>query len=117
MKGFLLFTVLTIFVALKSIGQTSDNYDYHPPLKIPLVLSSNFGELRPNHFHMGLDFKTYKKTGYNLYSIEEGYVLRIKVSTYGYGKVVYIYHPNAITSVYEHSKKIKGDVDSIVRFK
>lgn len=115
MKGFLLFTVLTIFVALKSIGQTSEHYDYHPPLKIPLVLSSNFGELRPNHFHMGLDFKTNNKTGYNLYSIEEGYVSRIKVSTYGYGKVVYIDHPNGITSVYAHCEEFKGEIDSIVR--
>lgn len=92
-----------------------EKYDFHPPLKIPLVLSSNFGELRPNHFHMGLDFKTNGRTGYNLYSIEDGYVSRIKVSPYGYGKVVYIDHPNGLTSVYAHCSEFKGKVDSIVR--
>ena len=56
---------------------------------------------------MGLDFKTNNKTGYNLYSIEEGYVSRIKVSTYGYGKVVYIDHPNGITSVYDLCEELK----------
>ncbi|MFK7786180.1 MAG: M23 family metallopeptidase, partial [Crocinitomicaceae bacterium] len=88
---------------------------YHPPLKIPLILSSNFGELRPNHFHMGVDFKTNGRIGYNLYSIADGFVSRIKVSPYGYGKVVYVDHPNGITSVYAHCSEFKGKVDSIVR--
>ncbi|MFT5858410.1 MAG: murein DD-endopeptidase MepM/ murein hydrolase activator NlpD [Flavobacteriaceae bacterium] len=88
---------------------------YHSPLKIPLILSSNFGELRPNHFHMGIDFKTNNKIGYSLYAIEEGFVSRIKVSPYGYGKVVYIDHPNGVTSVYAHCSEFKGQVDSIVR--
>ncbi len=95
-------------------GQSQKNYNYHPPLGIPLILASNFGELRPNHFHMGVDFKTKGKTGFNLYSIEEGYVSRIKVSPYGYGKVVYIDHPNGITSVYAHCSEFKGALDSLV---
>jgi hypothetical protein len=63
---------------------------------------------------MGLDFKTNLKTGYRIYSIEEGYVSRIKVSSYGYGKVVYIDHPNGITSVYAHCSEFKGEIDSLV---
>lgn len=109
-----LFIVFIVF-ATNSFGQETGDYDFHPPLKIPLILSSNFGELRPNHFHMGLDFKTNNKIGYNLYAIEEGYVSRIKVSTYGYGKVVYIDHPNGMTSVYAHCSDFKGAIDSIVR--
>ena len=98
-----------------TIYAQNGNYDYHPPLKIPLILASNFGELRPNHFHMGLDFKTNGKTGYNLYSVEEGYVSRIKISAYGYGKAVYIDHPNGVTSVYAHCSEFKGEIDSIVK--
>lgn len=98
-----------------SNAQTPGVKDYHPPLGIPLVLASNFGELRTNHFHMGLDFKTNSKTGYRLYSIDEGYVSRIKVSPYGYGKVIYIDHPDGITSVYAHCSEFKGAIDSIVR--
>jgi len=91
------------------------DHDFHAPLGIPLILSSNFGELRPNHFHMGLDFKTNNKIGYNLYSIEEGWVSRVKVSPYGYGRVVYVDHPNGLTSVYAHCSEFKGKLDSVVK--
>ena len=108
-----LFVFLTFSLCLNA--QTHEKHDYHPPLKIPLILASNFGELRPNHFHMGLDFKTNGKEGYNLYSIEDGFVSRIKVSTYGYGKALYIDHPNGITSVYAHCSEFKDQIDSLVR--
>lgn len=111
----LLSFALVLLLSESGYSQENNTYDFHPPLKIPLVLSSNFGELRPNHFHMGLDFKTNNKIGYNLYSIEEGYVSRVKVSTYGYGKVVYIDHPNGLTSVYAHCSEFKGALDSLVR--
>lgn len=88
---------------------------YHLPVGIDPILSSNFGELRPNHFHMGIDFKTNGKTGYNLYAVEEGYVSRIKASPYGYGNVIYIDHPNGVTSVYAHCMEFKGKIDSVVR--
>lgn len=104
-----------IFIQLSSFGQTIPEGGYHAPIGIPLILSSNFGELRPNHFHMGVDFKTNNRIGYNLHSIEKGFVSRIKVSPYGYGKVVYIDHPNGVTSVYAHCSEFKGKVDSIVR--
>lgn len=111
-----LFSTLFFFVFFLNINaQTEGIKDYHPPLAIPLILSSNFGELRTNHFHMGLDFKTNLKTGYRLYSIEDGYVSRVKVSPYGYGKVVYIDHPNGITSVYAHCSEFKGQIDSLVQ--
>ena len=114
MKYALPFLLFVLYSSTVTFSQDS-TYNYHSPLGIPLVLSSNFGELRPNHFHMGLDFKTNNKIGYNLYSIEEGFVSRIKVSPYGYGKVVYIDHPSGITSVYAHCSEFKGKVDSIVR--
>ncbi len=88
---------------------------YHPPLKIPLVLAGNFGELRPNHFHMGVDFKTQGKEGFELHAVEDGYVSRVKVSAFGYGKVVYIDHPDGKTSVYAHCSKFLGQLDSVVR--
>jgi len=109
--------IILVFSFLKSFlyAQLLEKHDYHPPLDIPLVLAANFGELRPNHFHMGLDFKTNGKEGYNLYSIEKGFVSRIKVSTHGYGKVIYIDHPNGVTSVYAHCSGFKGKIDSLVK--
>src|SRR5690606_39237333 len=113
-KSLLFFVLITSFFN-QLFAQNNAKFDYHPPLKIPLILSANFGELRPNHFHMGLDFKTNGKEGYNLYAIEEGFISRIKVSTFGYGKVIYIDHPNGVTSVYAHCSEFKGEIDSIVR--
>ena len=115
MIRFLLIFYFITLSTLTSFSQVKGSYDFHPPLKIPLILSSNFGELRPNHFHMGLDFKTNNKIGYNLYSIDDGYVSRIRVSAYGYGKVVYIDHPNGLTSVYAHCSEFKGAIDSLIR--
>lgn len=91
--------------------------NFHPPLLIPLNLAANFGELRPNHFHMGVDFKTNGKEGLPIYAIEDGYVARVKISPNGYGKVIYINHPNQITSVYAHCSKFVGSLDSLIQQK
>jgi hypothetical protein len=87
----------------------------HPPLNIPLLLSANFGELRPNHFHMGVDFKTNGKEGLSLFSVDSGYVARVKISPNGYGKVLYVNHPRGITSVYAHCSKFPLFLDSVIR--
>lgn len=110
---FLLF--LLVVSSFSGISQTNSPTNYTAPLDIPLVLAANFGELRPNHFHMGVDFKTNGVEGLNLHSIDNGYVSRVKVSPYGYGKVVYIDHPNGITSVYAHCSTFKGRLDSLVK--
>lgn len=113
------FSILLSFllvISTFSFGQNPQNQNYHPPLDIPLVLAANFGELRPNHFHMGVDFKTNGIEGLKLYAIEEGFVSRIKISPYGYGKAVYIDHPNGITSVYAHCSSLVGRLDSLTKF-
>ncbi|MGY8927212.1 MAG: M23 family metallopeptidase, partial [Flavobacteriales bacterium] len=110
------FFFFVFFCATLTINaQKAIKPNYHPPLKIPLILASNFGELRPNHFHMGIDIKTKGKTGFRLYSIEDGFVSRIKVSPFGYGNVIYIDHPNGITSVYAHCLEFNEAIDSIVK--
>jgi len=114
-KAFIFLSFLCVF-SFSYLGQKPENQRYHPPLDIPLVLAANFGELRPNHFHMGVDFKTNGVEGLKLYSIEEGFVSRIKISPYGYGKAVYIDHPNGITSVYAHCSSLVGRLDSLTKF-
>jgi hypothetical protein len=109
---------LLIFICLlpfSSFLQEKTTPKYHSPLGIPLVLAANFGELRPNHFHMGVDFKTNGVEGLPLYAIDEGHISRVKISPYGYGKVVYIDHPNGITSVYAHCSGFIGKLDSLVK--
>lgn len=89
--------------------------DFRPPMDIPLVLSGNFGELRTNHFHSGIDIKTQGVTGHKVFAIEGGYVSRIKVQTGGYGKALYLSHPGGYTSVYGHLEAYNDGISKYVR--
>ena len=92
---------------------SQNNYpqDYFQnPLDISLVLSGSFAELRSNHFHSGLDIKTQQKQGLKVYASAKGYVSRIKVDHLGYGKALYITHPNGYTTVYAHLKKFSEKI-------
>jgi len=107
-----------IFVFCSAIFAQKNNYpkDYfRSPLDIPMQLSGNFGELRPNHFHAGFDFRTMQKEGLNVYAAADGYVSRIKISTYGNGKAIYITHPNGYTSVYGHLQKAVGKIETFIK--
>lgn len=86
-----------------------------PPLKIPLSLAGNFGELRPNHFHSGIDIKTQGRTGLPVYSIADGYVSRISISPYGYGNALYLTHSGGITSVYGHLQDYSKFIRDFIR--
>ncbi len=86
-----------------------------PPMDIPMVLAGNFAELRNNHFHAGLDLKTQQREGIPIRSVADGYVSRIKVSPWGYGKVIYITHPNQTTTVYAHLQKFSGPIETFVK--
>ncbi len=89
--------------------------DFVSPLDIPLLLSGTFGELRSNHFHSGIDIKTQRKQGLKVYAIGDGYVSRIKVSLWGFGKALYITHPNGYTSVYAHLQKFAPEIEAYVK--
>ncbi len=107
----LFLTLLTLFVGFNSFSQDTipKNY-FRSPLGIPLFLAGNFGELRSNHFHGGLDMKTQGKEGFKIYAAADGFVSRVKVSPWGYGKTIYIDHPNGYTTVYAHLQRYKGDI-------
>ncbi|MFT6749046.1 MAG: hypothetical protein ACJAQ1_000976 [Flavobacterium sp.] len=110
-------SICLILITFSSLSQTNIPEDYfRSPLDIPMQLSGNFGEMRPNHFHAGFDFKTQQTEGLNVYAVADGYISRIKISTYGYGKAIYITHPNGYTSVYGHLQRGVGFIqDKIVQ--
>lgn len=94
---------LQIIVLLFLIVHTGGYAQYAEPLKIAPNLSANFGELRNNHFHSGIDFKTQQVVNKPVYAVKDGYVSRISVSPSGYGLAIYIDHPTQQqTSVYGH---------------
>ena len=108
--------LLLFFLVQTSIAQNPYPQDYfNSPLDINLVLSGTFAELRSNHFHSGLDIKTQHREGLNIYAAAKGYVSRIKISHFGYGKALYITHPNGYTTVYAHLKKFAPIIEAYVK--
>ncbi|MGL4907795.1 MAG: M23 family metallopeptidase [Bacteroidales bacterium] len=103
-----------LFVQL-SYSQTINSNYYAPPLKRPLDISANFGELRSNHFHSGIDFRIGQVEGAPVYAIAKAYVSRIVVRPDGYGKALYITHPNGTTSVYAHLMSFIPKISSWVK--
>ena len=107
---------LIILFFITAIAEKTAAQNLYPPLKIPAVLAGNFGELRSNHFHSGIDFKTQGKTGFKIYCAEEGYVSRVLVSPWGFGRAVYVTHPKCgLTTVYGHLLSFSDKIDKIVR--
>ena len=88
---------------------------FRSPLDIPIQLSGNFGELRPNHFHAGFDLKTMQREGLKVYAVADGYISRIKISTFGNGKTIYITHPNGFTSVYGHLQRATDSIEDFIK--
>ncbi len=90
------------------------NFTIDSPLHRTMFLSGNFGELRNNHFHSGLDIKA--QSGTPVYAVEDGFVSRISVSPYGFGLAVYIDHPQkGITTVYGHLSRFSPLIDKAVK--
>lgn len=104
---------LFFFIALNALRA-----QYADPVKIPIYLSGNFGELRNNHFHSGIDLKTQGVINKPIYSIADGYVSRIFVSPGGYGKALYITHPETgHVSVYAHLEEFIPRISEYVKVK
>ncbi|MCK7590441.1 M23 family metallopeptidase [Subsaxibacter sp. CAU 1640] len=111
-----------LFIALIFSQITFSQVEYpkdyfRSPLDVTLILSGSFAELRTNHFHSGLDIKTQQRTGLNVYAAAEGYVSRIKIQHYGYGKALYVTHPNGYTTVYGHLQAFAPKIEAYLKAK
>ena len=106
-----------LFILCLSYNIVISQNETNNPLDIPIILSGTYGELRTNHFHSGIDIKTKGIEGLNVYSYDNGYVSRIKISHGGYGKAIYIKHLDGSTSVYAHLKKFSKKIEKIVKTK
>ena len=113
MRLFLRILFTTLFISNINFG-ISQEIDFHTPIDAPFDLSGTFGEFR-SRFHTGIDFKSRGVQGQKIFSIEDGYVSRIEVNNYGYGKVIYIDHLNGFTSVYAHLKNFSPELDEYVK--
>src|SRR5678816_3842699 len=85
------------------------------PVGAPIGLAANFGELRPDHYHMGLDCKTEKKQNLPVYAAADGYVAKVKIEPFGFGRAIYINHPNGLTTLYAHLNNFFPDLEKYVK--
>lgn len=98
-------------------SQTESFPLYPNPVKIPVYLSATFAEIRTNAFHAGVDIRTQGVEGKEVFAVADGYVSRIGVSPFGYGKVLYITHDDGFTSVYAHLSKFNKKIGEFVKMK
>lgn len=87
---------------------------YHWPVATAPQLVANFGELRSNHYHMGLDCRTERRENLRVLAVESGFVSRIKIESWGFGRSLYIDHPNGVTSVYAHLNDFNPEIEKWV---
>ena len=113
------YILLIIFILSYNLllSQKESFPQYPNPVKIPVSLSATFGELRSNAFHAGVDIRTQGVEGKEVFAVADGYVSRIGVSPYGYGKVIYVTHNDGFTSVYAHLSKFNKTITDYVRGK
>lgn len=116
MKYILIFLFSLVYTFSFSNETLNINYDEDLglPINIDLALAGNFCEMRGNHFHTGLDIKTNNKEGYRLYALADGYISRVRISPWGYGKAIYIDYDNGLTSVYAHCNSFPTMIDSLI---
>lgn len=109
--------IICILVSNLILAQEESFPQYPNPVKIPISLSATFGELRSNAFHAGVDIRTQGVEGKEVFAVADGYVSRIGVSPFGYGKVLYITHNDGFTSVYAHLMKFNKKINDFVKEK
>ena len=110
--------LVILLLAFNVLSAQKENFPQYPnPVKIPISLSATFAELRSNAFHAGVDIRTQGVEGKEVFAVADGYVSRIGVSPYGYGKVIYITHNDGFTSVYAHLSKFNQKISDFVKAK
>ncbi len=108
--------IIFSYLIFSSLYHTpKDKSIFIPPVKIPVLLSSNFGELRIDHFHSGIDIKTQGVTGKEVVSCAAGFIYRISVSPTGFGKALYVKHPSGYSTVYAHLDRFTPEIESYVK--
>lgn len=116
MKSNKVLFLLLLFITFGGIAQDHKGAEFLFPMKPGQqnYLSGTMGELRPNHFHAGIDIKTFGAIGWPVKATKDGYISRIKVSASGYGNALYVTHPSGRTSVYAHLSKFTPEIEEYV---
>ena len=117
-KPFLFFCFLVFFSRLSAQHFPPKNYPkgyFIYPVQAKIGLAANFGELRPNHYHMGLDCRTDQKQNVRVMAAADGYIAHVKIEPAGFGRAIYINHPNGLTTLYAHLNDFLPELEKYVK--
>ncbi len=109
--------LIICFVSELTAQKIPGKDSFTSPIKPPFFFAGDFGELRPSHFHSGLDFRTQGQTGMPVLAAKEGYISRVGISPTGYGNALYMNHPDGTTSVYGHLQRFDPKLQEYVKEK
>src|SRR5215212_5444228 len=115
---FIMWIIFSVFFFTHNLLAQENSYPrnyFRHPLNIPMQLVANFGEIRANHWHMGLDIRTQQKVNLPVYAAADGYIARIKIEPGGFGRAIYINHPNGYTTVYAHLNDFSPALEAYVK--
>ncbi|GAB2830269.1 M23 family metallopeptidase [Ferruginibacter profundus] len=107
-----------VSVSVQAQSFPAKNYPQHY-FEWPVVIATkgivaNFGELRPNHYHMGLDCRTDQKQNLQVVAAADGYIAKVKIEPFGFGRAIYINHPNGLTTLYAHLNNFNPELEKYV---
>ncbi len=109
----LLFSIQPVSAQFFTSKSYPQNY-FTWPVKATIAIVANFGELRPNHYHMGLDCRTDQKVNMPVVAAADGYIAKVKIEPFGFGRCIYINHPNGLTTVYAHLNNFNDALEKYV---
>src|SRR6478672_5158962 len=120
MKKKLVLAVLLIStqIAVRSQFFHQPSYDkqfYGWPVGATRAIVANFGELRPNHYHMGLDCRTEQVENKPVLAVADGYIAKVKIEPWGFGRALYVNHANGHTSLYAHLNDFYPELESYIK--
>ena len=115
------FLLLTCWILTFATGHAqffqAKNYPqqyFQWPVGAKVGIAANFGELRPNHYHMGLDCKTDQKVNLHVYAAAAGYIARVKIDASGFGRSIIINHPNGFSTLYAHLNNFYPELEKYI---
>ena len=109
------FFIYFLLVSTSSLAGVVDTGYFGPPIAGQLIIAGGFGELRPNHFHTGMDFTTKGEENIPILAAADGYVSRISIKGRGYGRALYVDHPNGYTTVYAHLNSFSPELAQFIK--
>jgi hypothetical protein len=115
MRNFLI-SYFLFFISHSCLAQYQQGY-FRNPLGIPMQLVANFGEVRTDHFHMGFDLRTNQRENLPVYAGAEGYISKVVIEQGGYGRAIFITHPNGYTTLYAHLNDFYPELHQLVKEK